>query len=170
MLEFVDEEGKSIDWSDMGFFLSVPPTATSNPVSIHVQCFLPGPDSVILPVNMELVSPIYNVTITSDLTKVAMLSVAHFAALHSDIECLDMDFLHSTDRSPPYHFYPVPGGKFLPHGALGTITVNTFSKWAIGKRKRTDRHKSAPLALKWHHKEGKWKQTGSDQSTKQPKC
>ena len=113
---------------------------------------------------------IYDVTITSDLTKVAMLSVAHFAALHSDIECEDMVFLHSTDRSPPYYFYPVPGGKFLPHGALGTITVNTFSKWAIGKRKRTDRHKSAPLALKWHHKEGKWKQTGSDQSTKQPKC
>jgi len=168
MLEFVNEEGKTIDWSDMGIFLSIPPNATSNPVSIRIQCFLPGPDSVILQENTELVSPIYDITISSDLTKMAMLSVAHFAALHSDIECLDMEFLHSTDRSPPYHFYPVPGGKFLPHGALGTITVNMFSKWAIGKRKRTasDRCESAPLAPK-RHKEGKQKQTGSDQSTKQ---
>jgi len=152
MLEFVDEEGKTIDWSDMGIFLSIPPNATSNTVSIRIQCFLPGPDSVILPVNMELVSPIYEVTITSDLTKVAMLSVAHFAALQSEADCSDMVFFHSTDRSPPYHFYPVPGGKFLSHGALGTIEVKVFSKWAAGKRKRTvtDRGESLPLAVKQH--------------------
>ena len=136
MLELVDKEGKIIDWSEMGIFLSVPPNATSNPVSIRVQCFLPGPGSVVLPANTELVSPIYKVFVSSDFTKEAMLSVAHFAVLHSEDDCSDMDFLHSTDRSPPYRFFPVPGGKFTSHGALGTIAVNTFSKWSLGKRKR----------------------------------
>ena len=136
-LEFVDGDGKTIDWSDMGILLSIPPSATSRPVSVRIQCFLPGAHSVILPVNTELVSPVYEVTISSDLATVAMLSVAHFAALQSEDDCSDMDFLRSTDRSPPYHFYPMPGGEFLPYGALGTITVNTFSKWTVGKRKRT---------------------------------
>ena len=150
MLEFVDKDGKTIDWSDMGIFLSVPSNATSSSVRICVQCSLPGAGSVILPMNMELVSPIYKVTISSDLTKEAELSVAHFAALHSEVDCSDMVFLHSTDRSPPYYFYPVPGGKFLSHGALGIIEVCTFSNWTVGKRKRTasDRGKSAPLPAK----------------------
>ena len=153
MLEYVDEEGKSIDWSDMGIFLSVPPNAiptASSPVRVHIQCFLTGPGSVILPVNTELVSPVYKISISSDFVKEAKLSVAHFAALRSEVDSLDMEFLHSTDRSPPYHFYPVPGGKFLSHGALGTIEVKVFSKWAVGKRKRTatDRGESVPLAVK----------------------
>ena len=140
MLEYVDGEGKSIDWSDIGIFLSVPPNAipvTSSPVRVHIQCFLTGPGSVILPVNTELVSPIYKVSISSDFVKEAKLSVAHFAALRSKVDGLDMEFLHSTDRSPPYHFYPVPGGTFLSHGALGTIEMKVFSRWAVGKRKRT---------------------------------
>ena len=150
MLDYVDRDGKVIDWSDMGIFLSVPSNATSSPVRIHVQCFLNGPGSVTLPDNMELVSPIYKVDISPDLSKEAKFSVAHFAALHSEVDCSDMDFLRSTDRSPPYHFYPVPGGKFLSHGALGTISISTFSRWTTGKRKRSasDRGESAPLTAK----------------------
>ena len=138
MLQIVDRDGKVIDWSDMGIVLSVPPNVTSSPVHIHVQCFLPGPGSVNLPESMELVSPIYKVDVSPspDFTKEAELSIAHFAAIHSEFDCLDMDFLHSTDKSPPYHFCPVPGGKFLSHGALGTIATNAFCKLAIGKRKR----------------------------------
>ena len=140
LLDYIDREGKNIDWSDMGIFLSIPPNATpttDSPVRVHIQCFLTGPGSVMLPSNTELASPIYKVATSSDFTKEAKLSVAHFAALQSEADCSDMVFLHSTDRSPPYHFYPIPGGKFLSHGALGTIEVKVFSKWAVGKRKRT---------------------------------
>ena len=138
LVDYVDSKGKSISWQDIGIMIDVPSDATpeGNPiVRVQAQCFLPGPDlSVVLPENVQLASPVYRISATSKFSKKVELSIAHFATLESKD---DMTFLHSSDRSPPYHFQPVPGGTFIPHGTCGSLWLSKFSKYATGRRKRT---------------------------------
>ena len=153
LVDYVDSKGKSISWQDIGIMIDVPPDATpeDNPVvRVQAQCFFPGPDSsIVLPENMQLASPIYRISATPQFSKKVELSIAHFATLDSKD---DMTFLHSSDRSPPYHFQLVPGGTFIPHGTCGTLLLSKFCKYATGRRKRTasERGEGTPNSAKRH--------------------
>jgi len=153
LVDHVDSKGKTISWQDIGIMIDIPPGATleHNTVIVQVQCFLPGRGlSVVLPENVQLASPVYQISVSPQFLKDVELSIAHFATLHSND---DMTFLHSSDRSPPYHFHPVPGGKFIPHGTCGSLWLSKFCKYAVGKkRKRTasERGGSTPQQAKRH--------------------
>ena len=118
--------------------INIPPGATpeDNPVvRVQTQCFLPGLGlSVVIPKNVQLASPVYRISATSQFLKKVELSIAHFATLDSKD---DMTFLHSSSRSPPYRFELVPSGTFIEHGTCGSLCLTKFCKYAIGRRKRT---------------------------------
>ena len=151
LVDYVDSKGKTISWQDIGIMIDVSPGSTSedNPVvRVQAQCFLPGPGlSVILPENVQLASPVYRISATPHFSKKVELSIAHFATLDSKDE---MTFLHSSDRSPPYHFQPVPGGTFIQHGTCGSLWLSKFCKITTGRRKRSasERGEGTPKSAK----------------------
>ena len=152
LVDCVDSKGKTLSWQDIGIMIDVPPGTTPehNSVIVQVQCFLPGQGlSVILPESVQLASPVYQISATPQFLKDVELSIAHFATLDSDE---DMTFLHSSDRSPPYHLHPVQGGRFVPHGTCGSLWLSKFCKYAIGrkriKRTASERGGSTPQTTK----------------------
>ena len=152
LFDNVDSKGKTISWQDIGIMINIPPDATPEDIVVRVQaqCFLPGPGlSVILPENVQLASPVYRISATPQFVNKVELSIAHFAAPDSED---DMTFLHSSDRSPPYHFQLVPGGTFIQHGTYGSLWLNSFCKYAVGRRKRTasERGEGTPKPAKRH--------------------
>ena len=156
LVDYVDSKGKSVSWQNFGIMIRVPPGSTpgDNPVvCVQAQCFLLGPDSVVLPENVQLASPVYKISATSRFSKKVELSIAHFATMDSKD---DMTFLHSSDRSPPYRFQLVPGGTFIQHGTCGSLWLNRFCKFAAGKwtRKPLEHGKSTPKPVKCQHHEG----------------
>lgn len=141
VIEHIGASGKVVVGADKGIKVNVPPQKIldGDDIKMQIQSFTPFTSSHFeLPPDMKLVSPIYNLSVSTKLDG-TVAEIEHYADIHNVEETTDMTILHTLDKFPPYHLTPMKGGVFSKNFSIATIRLNLkpFSHLAVGTQKGT---------------------------------
>ena len=143
----VPNQGAAFEWEGYGLKLHVP--EGSLPVGmgeckIKIKASLSGQFQ--LPVDSDLLSPVFWIVAPCKFTKPVTLEIQH-CALREETILSHLSFVSAkcTQRDLPYRFMQLNGGIFTIDSAYGSIQLIHFSGIGITGRKRTPRSYCAHL-------------------------
>ena len=131
---FSSENPLSLDWGKYGCKLHIPQGSIPPGVegTLDVYAIYSGPFE--FPENSSLVSGIYYIGLSHELSKPATLEIQHSCTLQNQADAQQLQFVSTTGYGgPPYSFKPIEGGYFLPDNTsrYGFIRRTSFSPYAI---------------------------------------
>ena len=127
----------SLDWSSYGFKMHIPLHAI-NPSQVIVKALLGGEFQ--FPKGMELVSALYVIKFTEELSQPVKLEIQHSVSLTNAEQVKYLSFITAPidELVPPYKFEYIKGGKFPTDSQYGVISRSKFCVMGIGKSEEND--------------------------------
>ena len=124
-------KAQSFQCSEYGFKLHIPEGALPENLlesTIHVQVTLYGQYK--FPEKSELVSSVYQISCPVKLVKPVMLEIQHCAVIKRPEQASCLTFVKSQD---PHliQFQPINGGQFSSYSSYATISLDSFSFFAV---------------------------------------
>ena len=139
----VSIEGGFFEWKGYGMKLSVPedslPTGMEQcTCTINIKASLSGPFQ--LPGHSELLSPVFWISAPCKFKKPVKLEIQH-CARRDEASFADLNFVSTkcSQKTLPYIFKQLDGGRFPTESSYGSIQLSHFSGFGIIGRKRTPR-------------------------------
>ena len=128
---------QDINWEENGLRINVPQgTLSSADSEIEVTVLVLIGGQFRLPEGTELVSTVYCISFSKPLLRSVKLEIQHCAHLvnKDDISSLSFARAPIQQSSLPYQFQLIKGGQFYPGNDYGSISLSSFSFWAILKQ------------------------------------
>ena len=129
------------EWKGYGLILRI--SEDSLPTSmeecrINIKASLSGPFQ--LPEDSDLLSPIFWISSPCKFKKPVMLQIQHCAS-RDEASFTDLNFISTkcSQKTLPYIFKQLDGGRFPADSSYGSIKVTHFSGIGVSGRKRTPR-------------------------------
>ena len=135
----VSTRGGSFEWKGYGVRLSISEDSLPTGIEeceINIKASLSGPFE--LPEDLELLSPVFWISALCKFQKLVTLQIQHCAS-RDEAPFANLNFI-STKRSQktlPYTFKQLDGGRFSAHSSYGGIQLSHFCGVAIAGRKGT---------------------------------
>ena len=126
---------QSFNWDEYGLRISVPQdTLFSTETSELAMTALVG-GQFELPVDTELISVVYSISVSKPLLKPVKLEIQHCAHLITEDHTSYLSFATASIDQPvlPYQFKLEEGGDFRPGDQYGSISLSQFSLKSIIK-------------------------------------
>ena len=134
------DQPQPLIWDGHGFelHLSEGSCCPDEDCEIMVDAVVGG--DFVFPKEVEPVSAIYIISITSKLHKPSLLKIQHCVALDKASKHCHLSFYRALlkEPQPPYHFKCLKGGKFDIENQFGEIELPAFCSMAIGKESSQD--------------------------------
>jgi len=137
----VSAEGSSFEWEGYGLRLSIPedslPTGMDE-CRINIKASLSGPFE--LPEDSELLSPVFWISALCKFKKPVTLEIQHCAS-RDEASFTDLNFISAkcSQKTLPYIFKRLDGGRFPADSSYGSIQLSHFSGVGVSGKKRTPR-------------------------------
>ena len=137
----VSATGSSFEWVGYGLRLSISedslPTGMEE-CRINIKASLSGPFE--LPEDSELLSPVFWISALCKFKKPVTLEIQHCAS-RDEASFADLNFLSTkcSQKTLPYTFKELDGGRFPADSSYGSIQLSHFSGVGVTGRKRTPR-------------------------------
>ena len=126
-----------VNWADYGFRMTIQEGSLSANKScdIAVKALLGGQFK--FPDGSTLVSAVYAVSATRKFLEPATLEIQHCADVQNEEHCKSLQFVVAScaQKTLPYKFREIPGGRFCPKSQFGSIDRQSFSMVAIIMKK-----------------------------------
>ena len=134
-MEVVPGTPLTYEWKSHGITLYIPPDALkpgTPTLTMTIQASLSG--QYHLPDDTELVSGIYWIVCHRRLSWPVTLMLQHCANIEHPDQLSSLSFLTAkcNQKTLPYEFRPLPGGKFSTNSCYGYIELDHFSAFGIG--------------------------------------
>ena len=145
----VSIEGGFFEWVGYGMKLSVPedslPTGMEQcTCTINIKASLSGPFQ--LPGHSELLSPVFWISAPCKFKNPVTLEIQHCAP-RDEASFADLNFISTkcSQKTLPYTFKQLDGGRFSANSTYGSIELTHFSWFGIIGRKGTPRSYCAQI-------------------------
>ena len=124
-------EGKALlSWEEYGFRIRVQESIKSGAYDVTVKAIVAA-GQIDLPEGCELVSAVYDISLSRKLTKLITIEIEHCAKLENEAQCEYLSFVTTQHDD---QFKLIEGGMFCPNTQYGALCCNSFSKKSIVKR------------------------------------
>ena len=126
--------GDEVTWEceEDGIFMHLPKSETKHKNTITVKSLHISSNDCVFPDNAELVSAVYQVSVSEELSCPVDVGIQHCVRLSSPDEALSVRFARSNSQQGPlHHFTILDGGQFNPITRYGKIKLSSFSVIAI---------------------------------------
>ena len=136
----VSTQGAAFEWKGYGLKLHVPDHSLPGGMEeckIKIRASLSGQFQ--LPVDSDLLSPVFWISAPCKFTKTVTLEIQHCALREDGTVLSHLSFVSAkcSQRDLPYRFMQLFGGIFTTDSAYGSIQLIHFSGIGITGRKRT---------------------------------
>ena len=126
---------QSFDWDEYGLRISVPQDTLSSTETSELAVTALVGGQFELPVDTELISVVYGISVSKPLLKPVKLEIQHCAHLITEDHTSYLSFATASIDQPvlPYQFKLKEGGEFKPGYQYGSISLSEFSLKSIIK-------------------------------------
>ena len=121
-----------LSWEEYGFRIRVQENITSGGCDVTVKAIVAA-GQIDLPEGCELVSAVYDISLSRKLTELITIEIEHCAKLENEAQCEYLSFVSTQDDD---QFKLIEGGIFYPNTQYGALSCNCFSRKGIVKRSR----------------------------------
>ena len=121
-----------LSWEEYGFRIRVQENITSGGCDVNVKAIVAA-GQIDLPEGCELVSAVYDISLSRKLTELITIEIEHCAKLENEAQCEYLSFVSTQDDD---QFKLIEGGLFYPNTQYGALSCNCFSRKGIAKRSR----------------------------------
>ena len=137
----VSTKGEFFEWEGYGLRLSISEDSLPTDMEeckINIKASLSGPFE--LPEDSELLSPVFWISALCKFKKSVTLEIQHCAS-RDEASFADLNFISTkcSQKTLPYIFKQLDGGRFPTDSSYGSIQLSHFSGIGIAGRKRTPR-------------------------------
>ena len=130
-------EKVTLQCEEHGIVMHFPEIETKKEIATTVTSLNISSDDCVLPDGAELVSAVYQISVSEALPSPVDVEIQHCVNLSNHDEALSMRFVRSnSEQGPPYQFTVIDGGQFDPLTRYGKIELSTFSNVALVLLKR----------------------------------
>ena len=126
---------QSFNWDEYGLRISVPQDTLSSTETSELAVTALVGGQFELPVDTELISVVYDISVSKPLLKPDKLEIQHCAHLVTEDHTSYLSFATASMNKPvlPYQFKLEEGGEFRPGDQYGSISLSQFSLKSIIK-------------------------------------
>ena len=126
-----NDSSQFLNWEEYGLRIAIPQGAVqqSDTVEVAITALVGG--EFILPEDTELVSAVYDISVSKPLLKPVQLEIQHCVSIEKPAHSNYLSFATAHSDCPPYHFQPVKGGNFPIGNQYGSILLSGFCKLLI---------------------------------------
>ena len=121
-----------LSWEEYGFRIRVQENITSGACDVTVKAIVAA-GQIDLPEGCELVSAVYNVSLSRKLTELITIEIEHCAKLENEAQCEYLSFVTARHDD---QFKLIKGGMFCPNTRYGALCCNCFCTKGIVKNLR----------------------------------
>ena len=114
---------------------------TSGACNVTVKAIVAA-GQIDLPEGCELVSAVYDISLSRKLTELITIEIEHCAKLENAAQCEYLSFVTTQDDD---QFKVIEGGIFYPSTQYGALSCNCFSRKGIAKRRRVKKQASLSM-------------------------
>ena len=118
-----------LSWEEYGFRIRVQENITSGACDVTVKAIVAA-GQIYLPEGCELVSAVYDISLSRKLTELITIEIEHCAKLENEAQCEYLSFVTAKNDQ----FNLIEGGLFYQSTRYGALSCNCFSRKSIAKR------------------------------------
>ena len=118
-----------LSWEEYGFRIRVQENIMSGACDVTVKAIVAA-GQIDLPEGCELVSAVYDISLSRKLTELITIEIEHCAKLENEAQC---EYLSYVTAQHDVQFKIIKGGIFFPNTRYGALCCNCFSKKSIVK-------------------------------------
>ena len=120
-----------LSWEEYGFRIRVQENITYGACDVTVKAIVAA-GHIDLPEGCELVSAVYDISLSRKLTELITIEIEHCAKLENEAQC---EYLSYVTARHDDQFKLIKGGIFCPNTRYGALCCNCFSKKGIVKNR-----------------------------------